>query len=319
MVRWSRGARIAAVAFAMSAQVWAQDAAAQGAPTSPGVADVVKLKDGSMFRGTITELVPNDHVVVLLPSGESRRFEYSSVTYAGPAPAAPSGVEKAPAPAPPPPAPPPPPPQPAEPAVTVQGKKASVHFRSDDPDVQLLVQEGSSTGIAVGMRGAMSFAAAHFSSVCIAPCEVSLPEGPIHLALSQHGSPPVPVADAVGIQANTTLKGHYESRAGMRIGGIVLMVAGVAVGGGVAIAGLFQQQNVCADGICTEQTVPNTGMLIGGTVVMAVGAIAGIALIAQHDASTIQVVGLRGPGFHPPVAQGPVLPDPEGAAVRVSF
>ncbi len=182
MARWSREAKVAAVVFAMSAQVWPQSAGAQGAPSSAGVGDVVKLKDGSLFRGAITELVPNDHVVVLLPGG---RVTALRVTPRSPTPGLCPPLRRASKkrplfllavhrclPLPP----------PAEPAVTVQGKKASVHFRSDDPDMQLLVEDGQSTGIAVGMRG------------------------------------------AVDIQADTTLKGHYESRAGIRAAGIVLLV-----------------------------------------------------------------------------------------------
>ncbi len=78
---------------------------------------------------------------------------------------------------------------------------------------------------------------------------------------------------------------------------------------------MFQKQNVCdALGSCTEQPTANTGMFIGGTVVMVVGLVAGLALTLQHDKSNIEVVGLRGPGSEAPIARGPVLPDPDGAA-----
>jgi hypothetical protein len=40
----------------------AEDAPSVVAPPAAPSADVVRLKDGAMYRGTIVELVPNDHV-----------------------------------------------------------------------------------------------------------------------------------------------------------------------------------------------------------------------------------------------------------------
>jgi hypothetical protein len=51
------------------------------APATPP--DVVRLKDGSFFRGTILELVADDHVVLRLSSGETKRFAMDDVKYAG--------------------------------------------------------------------------------------------------------------------------------------------------------------------------------------------------------------------------------------------
>jgi hypothetical protein len=52
-------------------------------PTVPP--DVVETKKGDVYRGTIIERVRGDHVVLLLPSGESRRFDTSDIVSAGPA------------------------------------------------------------------------------------------------------------------------------------------------------------------------------------------------------------------------------------------
>jgi hypothetical protein len=74
--------------------------AAPAAPVAaPGVADEIKLKDGTSYRGTITESVPGDHFDLLQPSGNVRRFPASDVTYAGPASGAPSTPPAPPAPA----------------------------------------------------------------------------------------------------------------------------------------------------------------------------------------------------------------------------
>lgn len=66
------------------------------APACPP--DVIVLKDGSRFRGTISELVPGSPVTIALVSNEARTFEAEKVAYAGPAsqeppPAAPAAAD----------------------------------------------------------------------------------------------------------------------------------------------------------------------------------------------------------------------------------
>jgi hypothetical protein len=66
------------------------DSAAQAPPPAAAPApacppDVVLLKDGSRFRGTINALVPGSPVTIALVSGEARTFEADTVAYAGPA------------------------------------------------------------------------------------------------------------------------------------------------------------------------------------------------------------------------------------------
>jgi hypothetical protein len=71
-----------------------------GAPVpaqSVSLSDVVVLKDGSLFRGTITELVAGERVTILLPSRETKTFSTSRVAYAGPAADMPSALWRPPA------------------------------------------------------------------------------------------------------------------------------------------------------------------------------------------------------------------------------
>lgn len=60
---------------------------AEAAPAAPAAIppDVVLQKDGGMLRGTISELIPGDVVVITLSSGEQRRIAMANVEYAGPA------------------------------------------------------------------------------------------------------------------------------------------------------------------------------------------------------------------------------------------
>jgi hypothetical protein len=59
---------------------------------APSIPDEVRTVDGGVYRGTIVENVPNGEVVLLLLTGETRRFERPSVQYAG---AIASGTEPA--------------------------------------------------------------------------------------------------------------------------------------------------------------------------------------------------------------------------------
>lgn len=61
--------------------------------------DTVHLRSGGMFRGRVSEIVPGDHVTVILPSGETRRIPWSDVervivasTAVPPAPSSPSAA-----------------------------------------------------------------------------------------------------------------------------------------------------------------------------------------------------------------------------------
>ena len=47
--------------------------------SSSATVDTVHLRAGGMFRGRVTEIVPGDHVTVLLTTGESRRIVWAEV------------------------------------------------------------------------------------------------------------------------------------------------------------------------------------------------------------------------------------------------
>ena len=49
-----------------------------------GSEDAVLLKDGTLFRGTIMELIPGRTVRIVLATGETRVIPMDSVNYAGP-------------------------------------------------------------------------------------------------------------------------------------------------------------------------------------------------------------------------------------------
>ena len=48
-----------------------------------GPESIVRLKSGAFFRGTIVEMIPNDHVTIHLIDGSNRTEQMSDVAYAG--------------------------------------------------------------------------------------------------------------------------------------------------------------------------------------------------------------------------------------------
>src|SRR5688572_477116 len=59
-----------------------EPAAAAPAVSAP---DVVRLKNGGLLRGTISELVPGQTVTIVTASGKTRELPMAEVDYAGPA------------------------------------------------------------------------------------------------------------------------------------------------------------------------------------------------------------------------------------------
>jgi hypothetical protein len=275
---------------------WSADVHAQ---QTPGLADEVRLKDGSVFRGTITELVPKDHIDLLMANGQTRRFPAADVAYAGPtarppAPAAPAG----------------PPPGP---------RGVPLHVESDQPDVQLLVRTGQMEAEGWGYRGVVTMAARDYSLICTAPCDAQVPPGPHRLALTEHGGRVVEADDPIEVMGPSTLRAHYESRMGIRVTGYVIGVA-TLVTGVVLIATSYNGNCNPAASNCQQF---NTGQLVGGIVTIIAGGIVGGVMASIGDKADLQLVpmGAAGPiklpGSNETVAVG--ASESAGLALRLSF
>jgi hypothetical protein len=260
----------------------------QAAPQQAMPPDIVRLKNGSLYRGTVMELVAGDHVDVRLPSGETKRFPMSDVDYAGPA----SGVPGAEAPAPASAGPPPP-----RPLVTIDAKAAKIHFEATSADTDFHIRtedvtvEGTGWGWGRGLYGFASTAEAHgYAHICAAPCDVTMPVGKYRLALSQGGKKPVEPDHAVTIDGATTIQGKYVSYAGTRGAGWGLFAISLAAGFGLMAVGVANPSQNCmnnADGssFCTPQA--NTGLIAAGAIVSVVGSLLSLAFILQHDRAEI--------------------------------
>jgi len=200
---------------------------AAGAQQAPP--DVVKLRDGSMYRGTISELVANDHVDLMTANGQTRRFAMKDVAFAGSA--------TAPEPSAPPPPPPPPPPPGEGSMITVNAQRAEMRFEANEPDVQFQLRTGQSemAGVGWGWRSTYSFAAqtSSYTTICTAPCSGSLPTGTHRIGLSHNGRTVIEPEDPTVITGSGTLRGTYTSHTGLRVAGLLVDIASVAVVGTV--------------------------------------------------------------------------------------
>jgi hypothetical protein len=276
--------------------LFSREAAAQQAVPAAGVSDEVRTKDGGVFRGTITERVPGDHVDLLMPSGQTRRFRMSDVTYAGAA-SHPEGGG-------------------------VPGPAVDVHVAADQPDVQLLVRVGQSEATGWSYHGAIALEGRQYAIVCTAPCDAQLPAGLQRLAVSQHGGTAVEADDPVDLRGSSTLYAHYDSHAAIRTVGWVLGF-GSGIGGIVIMVLSF-------DFSCTQQqeqagqcSFVNTGQFIAGLAVAVVGGIVGGVMAGIGDHATIQLVPtmssapLRLPGASEPLVAA--TPEAPGVGLRVRF
>jgi hypothetical protein len=154
-------ALVVGASLAVSVTLPSVPAAAQTAPAPPP--DIIRTKDGGMLRGTIVEKVPNDHVEILLPNGQSRTVPMADVDYAGPTAGDTGAAPQAPA-------PPPPAPLPAQqsddeetpratsgslPATTIGAGTARLRLTSDQEGLTFHRKTGTSQGTGTGWYGGL--------------------------------------------------------------------------------------------------------------------------------------------------------------------
>jgi len=195
---------------------WPCVALAQDEPGAPranavpaAAPDVVKLKNGGLVRGTISELVPGQAVSIITALGDVRRYPMSEVEYAGPATgitqssASAGGSKKV--------------------ALEAEGKEITFHRRTSSAvssGAAVAVSAGS--GLGVGVAPYRS-SAATFMPLCLAPCAMGIAPGTYYLALSKEDGEPVADNHPLVVDESTTkIVGDYESRAGFRIAGFIV-------------------------------------------------------------------------------------------------
>lgn len=193
--------------------------------------DLVQMKDGGFFRGTILELVPGEYVLIETASGELRRIEASGTEYIGPAERELADPESDPD---------------AEPeAVGVadgassEGRALELHL-ADGVPVRIFSDEGRLTlhalesfGVAASSRYGAGGVFYTWRPVCTTPCEANLAPGvyPRLLIAGERGRSAL-VRHDVRLDGPSDLLLHYESRRKVRAVllslGVTLSAAGLA-------------------------------------------------------------------------------------------
>jgi hypothetical protein len=273
-----------AASFALlTSFTWSSVAVAQATPP-----DIVKLKDGSMFRGTIGELVTGDHVDLTTANGQTRRFAMKDVAYAGSATAAQPAVPPPPLQPPP---PPPPPPGDASSMITVNGQRAELHFDANESDVQFQLRTGQAemVGVGYGWRTSFIAQASSYTTICTAPCSGSLPTGTHHIGLSHNGRMVIEPDEPTVITGSGTLHGTYTSHLGLRVAGLLVDIASVAVGVTLMVTAIHTSED-CTSGACIEEDSVDDTKIGVGIGVLVVGSLVGTVLMLQRDTADISFV-----------------------------
>jgi hypothetical protein len=243
------------------------------APPAPGYAsapvyaraaaggDAVYMKGGGVIRGTMTEMVPNDHVTIQLPTGQPAIVEWGKIDHierAAPGVAAvtPPLVSALPAP---------------RRHVVVEGATVIVHLEAD-PGVAL-------ESIAPG--------SGRWALVCAAPCDAQVPLGRQYRIAGE------------GIRASRAFR--IEAPPGQRVTITVSAASKSAFSGGIALssvgaAGIVVGLSVVLFGALEACSLvdPNTGACVGssdgtvetvGLVITLVGAavlVGGLIMLASN-------------------------------------
>lgn len=241
---------------------------------SPAIPDVVVLHNGGMLRGTIVELVPDQAVSIMLPTGETRMIPMMDVAFAGPSNAAPwnrPSAEAAPQ------APAFPQEKEAEgekvePFITVHAERARLKLVGKKPNLTVHVKSGTA---ALSVQGkATSLQSDAYTSICTAPCEATLPVGAHELGVSGPGKSVVGIEEPVSITGPGTLEASYQSKTGTRTAGYLVFFGGA--GGGAAL--MFSGD------------VGSTSNLVAGGALMFGGMLLGLHLARTPDRATVAFI-----------------------------
>jgi hypothetical protein len=303
----------------------AEDAPAGSAPAPAGENErreaaetpfhVVRLEDGTEYRGTISELVPDSHLLLIMVTGETKRLdlkEVARVEAAAGASTTSARQEEKPAdtaaaegkkpeaagqgrPIREPGAPP----EPGAPLITVHGEKARLRFTADRPHLTFHVGTGVDRrhGTVVGVTpypyndwfmGSLHSVGDRFDRICTAPCEASMPAGTYRIAVSTPDSGLLVLDDPLQVSGSGFVEGAYRSNAGIRTAGWITGGGSLLVGLTLTIIGYADrsEEGNCAGGACEENA--NTALVISGLAVAFTGMLAGAIMVAVDDEASIR-------------------------------
>lgn len=252
---------IASVAACLVAAVVPRIAAAQNTVPAATRAneDTVTLKDGSILRGTLTQIAKGAHVSLLLSTSQTAQIRWDAIAKVERAGVPidlvnvqPTAVAVN--------------PPPAVSATPSASGNVFVHMDASRDDLELEMDSG----------GAMNW-----EVVCTAPCDREVPTGRIYRINGSGVRKSKPFALQVPAGSRVTLTVDHGTTAGF-VGGIILTTLGspiVFIGALVTLAGAAYTGN-------------GSGAIVaGGLVVTGVGAalmVPGIVLVANNSGTTVK-------------------------------
>ncbi|MFO0726269.1 MAG: hypothetical protein U1E65_20965 [Myxococcota bacterium] len=255
------------IPLALASVASAQSAPGEARAAAPAAPDAVKLKNGGLLRGTISELIPGDTVVLITATGEVRRIPMADVEYAGPA----SGLAS--------------PAAPAAPSATAR----TIELSSKVPGItfhrRTSAAVSSGAAVAISSRGSVGIApysssGATFAALCVAPCTMAFEPGTYYLGLSLEDGTPVSDNRPIVVDGNThRIVADYRDRTPLRTAGFI--VGGAGLIGAIATTAVVMAKGLptCDTGPCRFDTVP----LVAGVSISAGVMIIGYILGAQSD------------------------------------
>ncbi len=309
------GVRAFAISFVATTSAWAE-------PPPPGAAnttakttenattsanagsDTVRLKNGGLVRGKISELWPGKSVTIVSAAGKTYEFPMSEVSYAGSElqdPTAPPSTA--------PPMTPPPMQGPTSQAdandsaaneTSAQpAAPATVHFESTPPGLTVHRNDGSV--IVVSLHGRAGQAAS-FARLCTTPCSQPLRSGLERLALSLPGKAPIPAGSLKIPPGESTIRASYTNNESTRIAGGIVLGVSVVVGAVLLLVGAMDGGSCNSSG-CSQPN--NIVPVAAGGSVMIGGTLLGMGLASVSDVAQLRIF----PGAHaPPAPEEPPVP-----------
>jgi hypothetical protein len=254
---WIFGGAIGASVALGSPVAFAQAAVPEQSPAVAIPPDVIVLKDGSRYRGTITELIKNGPITIVLMTGEVRKLLSEEVAYAGPAASEPAVApdRAAAAQVVTPRAPPS-----ADEAEAQKSKPVRIRFSANRVGSEFFVRQSASK----------------FRRVCTAPCAHDFEPAVYGIGVRFDKNAKVKPLQDVMLDEPSTLQVDYRSRASLRgVGGAVL-----AIGATLGIG--------CATYLLTAERSDKAWGYLGLTTGVA-GAITGFSLMLVGDRVVLSV------------------------------
>jgi hypothetical protein len=175
-------------------------------PAAPAP-DIVVLKNGARYRGTIPELVPGGPVTIVLMTGESRTLEAAEVAYAGPASQEPATA-------------------PAPPTKTDNDSddESDDNSADDEPERVPRVRFMSSVEHVQFFYHVKD----GYRRLCEAPCSRELPVGIYRFAARHQAGEPLTVASEAMVDGPTSVFAEKDLHRGRRTtGGVLATVGGI--------------------------------------------------------------------------------------------